>query len=270
MIYFVSDMHFGAYFHQDAIAVERRFVRWLTTIEQDATHLFLVGDVFDYWFEYKHVVPRGYTRVIGKLADLADKGVEIHFFTGNHDIWTFDYLAQEIGCHIHREPTSFELLGKSFYIAHGDEFVQDDRGFRIIRAIFHNRLCQRLYASIHPWFTVGFAHRWAFHSRKKGLKKPYNQEYKGEQNEYLVQYAKQYLSNHDASHQPDFFIFGHRHIMLDLMLNSKSRIAILGDWISHFSYAKWDGHSFSLETFEEESGQEEPNPQVHIPFGINR
>lgn len=270
MIYFASDMHFGAYFHKDAMAVERKFVRWLCAIELDATHLFLVGDVFDYWFEYKYVVPRGYTRVLGKLAELADKGVEIHFFTGNHDIWVFDYLPKEIGCQVHRGPTTFELLGKRFYIAHGDEFVQNDKGFRFIRAIFHNPICQKLYGSLHPWFTVGFAHRWALHSRKKGMKNYSEQEYKGEQNEYLVQYAKQYLSEHEEGEQPDFFIFGHRHIMLDLMLTTKSRIAILGDWISHFSYAQWDGTTFALETFEEEGPTDEIESQVHLPFGINR
>lgn len=251
MIYFASDTHFGAYFHKDPMSVERKFLRWLKQIEKDATHLFLVGDIFDYWFEYKHVVPRGYTRVIGKLAEMSDSGVEIHFFTGNHDIWVFDYLPKEIGCHVHRGPSQFELLGKRFYIAHGDEFIQNDRGFKLIRSIFHNRLCQILYASIHPWFTVGFAHRWALHSRKKGLKKSYEQEYRGENNEYLVTYAKEYLATH-TDDAPDFFIFGHRHIMLDLMLSRHSRVVILGDWITHYSYAQWDGTIFSLNTFEEE------------------
>ncbi|MDD7437578.1 MAG: UDP-2,3-diacylglucosamine diphosphatase [Bacteroidales bacterium] len=270
MIYFASDMHFGAYFHQNAIEVERKFVRWLDFIEHDATHLFLVGDIFDYWFEYKYVVPRGYIRVLGKLANLADKGVEIHFFTGNHDVWIFDYLSEEIGCQVHREPTTFELLGKKFYIAHGDEFVQADKGFRFIRAIFHNRFCQKLYASIHPWFTVGLAHRWALHSRRKGMKNLSEQQYKGEQNEYLVQYAKQYLNRQTEGKQPNFFIFGHRHIVLDLMLSDKSRIAILGDWISHFSYARWDGTTFSIDTFEETEHQTNIESQVHLPFGINR
>lgn len=250
MIYFASDMHFGAYFHKDAMAVERKFVRWLDTIEKEATHLFLVGDIFDYWYEYKYVVPRGYTRVIGKLGCMADRGIEIHIFTGNHDIWIFDYLEKEIGCQVHRAPTLFNLYGKSFYIAHGDEFVTNDIGFKIIRYIFHNRLCQRLYASLHPWFTVGFAHRWALHSRKKGMKQSQYLEYQGEKNEYLVQYAKQYLSEHKGDKEPDFFIFGHRHIMLDLMLSSKSRVAILGDWISHFSFASWDGNTFTLDIFE--------------------
>lgn len=263
-------MHFGAYFHQNAIEVERKFVRWLDFIEHDATHLFLVGDIFDYWFEYKYVVPRGYIRVLGKLANLADKGVEIHFFTGNHDVWIFDYLSEEIGCQVHREPTTFELLGKKFYIAHGDEFVQADKGFRFIRAIFHNRFCQKLYASIHPWFTVGLAHRWALHSRRKGMKNLSEQQYKGEQNEYLVQYAKQYLNRQTEGKQPNFFIFGHRHIVLDLMLSDKSRIAILGDWISHFSYARWDGTTFSIDTFEETEHQTNIESQVHLPFGINR
>lgn len=268
MIYFASDMHFGAYHHRDPMEVERKFVRWLSAIEQDATHLFLVGDIFDYWFEYKYVVPRGYTRVIGKLGMMADKGIEIHFFTGNHDIWVRDYLPREIGCQVHRKPTSFELLGKSFYIAHGDEFVKHDRGFRLIRAIFHNRICQRLYGSLHPWWTVGFAHRWAYRSRKKGTTQDDRYRYYGEKNEYLVQYAKRYLRE-SPDDQPDFFIFGHRHIMLDLMLNNKSRLIILGDWISHFSYGKWDGKHFFLDTFEEEDSLEEQETQMSLPFGIN-
>ncbi|MDO5016979.1 MAG: UDP-2,3-diacylglucosamine diphosphatase [Porphyromonas sp.] len=250
MIYFASDMHFGAYFHKDAKGVERKFLRWLKTIERDATHLFLVGDIFDYWFEYKYVVPRGYTRIIGKLADMADHGVEIHLFTGNHDIWIFDYLPTEIGCQVHREPLMFESDGQMFYISHGDEIITDDRGFRILRSIFHNKICQKLYAAIHPWFTVGFAHRWALHSRKKGLQHPEQYEYRGERNEYMVQFAKEYLRSH-SDNPPNYFIFGHRHIMLDLMISRNSRVAILGDWITHFSYATWDGHTFALHTFEE-------------------
>mgnify|MGYP004497781917 CR=1 FL=1 len=248
MIYFASDMHFGAYYHENALEVERKFLRWLKQIERDATHLILVGDIFDYWFEYKYVAPRGYTRVIGKLADMADNGIEIHLFTGNHDIWIFDYLPKEIGCHIHREPTTLNLLGKSFFIAHGDEFVRDDQGFKFIRAVFHNRFCQKLYSGLHPWFTVGFAHRWAYRSRKKGLKNEAYYEYRGEDKEYLVQYAKGYIKEH-PSMAPDFFIFGHRHIMLDLMLSRQTRVVILGDWIHHFSYAQWDGEQFALNTF---------------------
>lgn len=248
-VYFASDMHFGAYYHEDPLDVERKFVRWLEQIEQDAMALVLVGDIFDYWFEYKYVVPRGYTRVIGKLADLADKGVEIHLFTGNHDIWIFDYLPQEIGCQVHKTPTRLTFLGRDFFIAHGDEFYKDDLGFRIIRSIFHNRLCQKLYASLHPWWTVGFAHRWAYSSRKKGMQRE-DREYQGEKNEFLVQYAKKHLTE-KPDDQPDFFIFGHRHIMLDLMLTHKSRILILGDWIHHFSYAVWDGENMILTTFED-------------------
>ena len=242
-------MHFGAYYHQDPIGVERKFLEWLKQIENDATHLILVGDIFDYWFEYKYVVPRGYTRVIGKLADMADHGVKIHLFTGNHDIWISDYLPKEIGCQIYREPTTLNLLGKEFYIAHGDEFIQNDPGFKLIQWIFRNKVCQKLYASIHPWFTVGFAHRWALASRKKGMNKYGANEYRGEQNEYLVQYAKEYLKKHPTN-APDFFIFGHRHIMLDLMISKKSRVVILGDWIRHFSFGVWDGENFTLETLQ--------------------
>lgn len=250
-VYFASDMHFGAYFHADSCAVERKFVRWLEMIRQDAKAIILVGDIFDYWFEYKYVVPRGYTRVIGKLAELSDDGVEIHLFTGNHDIWIFDYLPEEIGCIIHREPTILEFDGCRFFIAHGDEYVDANIGFKLIRAIFHNKVCQRLYAALHPWWTVGFAHRWALHSRKKGLKNPYQTDYQGEDNEYLVRFCKQHLRKvgEDA---PDFYIFGHRHIMLDLMLTRRSRLIILGDWLSYFSYASWDGSTMRLDTFSEE------------------
>lgn len=250
-VYFASDMHFGAYFHKDSLAVERKFVRWLEDIREDARALVLVGDIFDYWFEYKHVVPRGYTRVIGKLAQLSDEGVEIHIFTGNHDVWIFDYLPQEINCIVHRKPTTLEFDGKTFFIAHGDEYVEGNSGFSIIRAIFHNRLCQRLYASIHPWWTVGFAHRWALHSRKKGLKNPYEQHYQGEDNEYLVRFAKRHISEH-GDEAPDFYIFGHRHIMLDLMLAQQKRVVILGDWITYFSFASWDGSTFFLDSLADE------------------
>ncbi|WP_102407204.1 UDP-2,3-diacylglucosamine diphosphatase [Parabacteroides bouchesdurhonensis] len=250
-IYFASDAHLGARFHKYPMAVEKKLVRWLDSIKEDAQAVWLLGDMFDYWYEYRYVVPRGHTRFLGKLAELSDNGIEIHIFIGNHDIWMFDYLPQEIGAIIHREPLTVDLLGKRFFLAHGDEVDYRSKAFRLIRAIFRNKFCQWLYAGIHPRWTFGFALGWSLNSRKNGLKKESAngnvKEYQGEAGEYLVLFAKDYLKTH-----PDinFFIFGHRHIMLDLMLSKTSRLLIAGDWMQYFSYIVWDGESLSLEQFE--------------------
>lgn len=244
-IYFASDAHLGARFHQDPLAVERRLVRWLDSIKDEARAIWFLGDMFDYWYEYKYVVPKGFTRFLGKIAELSDAGVEIHFFIGNHDIWMFDYLPKETGAIIHREPLTVDLLGKRFFLAHGDEVDYRSQAFRLIRWIFRNRFCQFLYSAIHPRWTFGFALGWSLSSRKKGLKKE-AQEYEGEAGEYLVRFAKDYLKEH-----PDinFFIFGHRHIMLDLMLTRTSRLLIAGDWMQHFSYIVWDGDGLWLDQY---------------------
>ena len=247
-IYFASDAHLGARFHNDPLAVEQRLVRWLDQIKADATEVWFLGDMFDYWYEYKYVVPKGHVRFLGKLAELSDAGIQIHLFTGNHDIWMFDYLPQEIGAIIHREPVTVDLLGKRFFLAHGDEVDTRSKAFRLMRYLFRNRFCQWLYGGIHPRWTFGFALGWSLSSRKKGLKSPMESGgYQGEAGEYLVQFAKSYLQTH-----PDisFFIFGHRHIMLDLMLSRTSRLLIAGDWMQHFSYISWDGENLFLDQFE--------------------
>jgi Uncharacterized protein conserved in bacteria len=246
-IYFASDAHLGARFHDDAIDVERRLVRWLESIRNDAKAIYFLGDMFDYWYEYKYVVPKGFVRFLGKIAELSDEGVEIHFFIGNHDIWMFDYLPKEIGATIHRDILTVDLLGKRFLLGHGDEIDFRSKGFRFIRAMFRNRFCQWLYSAIHPRWTFGFALGWSLSSRKKGLKKEYASKFQGESNEYQVLFAKEYLKEH-----PDinFFIFGHRHIMLDLMLNRDSRILIAGDWMQYDSYIVWDGENLVLDQFE--------------------
>ena len=251
-IYFASDAHLGARFHKDAFAVERRLVRWLDSIKDEAAEIWFLGDMFDYWYEYKYVVPKGFTRFLGKIAELSDNGVKIHFFIGNHDIWMFDYLPKEVGAIIHRNPETVDLLGKRFFLGHGDEEVDyRSKAFRVIRQIFRNRFCQILYSAIHPRWTFGFALGWSLHSRKKGLEKNVKNEapeYMGEDNEYLVQFAKSYLKEHNDI---NFFIFGHRHIMLDLMLTRESRLLIAGDWMKHFSYIVWDGEALWLDQFEE-------------------
>ncbi|MCH5328733.1 MAG: UDP-2,3-diacylglucosamine diphosphatase [Coprobacter sp.] len=243
--YFISDLHLGA---RSAPApagdTERRVVRWLDSIKEDAGAIYLMGDILDYWFEYKTVVPRGFVRFFGKIAELTDSGIEVHWFIGNHDIWIFDYLPTELGVIVHRQPEIKEIGGKKFFLAHGDGLGETPLSFRFIRSIFHNRLCQRLYSAVHPRWTVAFAHKWSAHSRANGEEMPY----KGEKEENLVLFAKALLQTEHI----DFFVFGHRHIMLDLMLKKESRLLILGDWIKLFSYAVYDGVNIRMEQFETE------------------
>jgi UDP-2,3-diacylglucosamine hydrolase len=245
-IYFVSDAHLGARFHADSPAVEKKLVRWLDRIRADAAAVYFLGDMFDYWFEYKYVVPRGFVRFLGKLAELSDAGTEIHIFTGNHDIWMFDYLPEEIGAVIHRDVLTVDLLGKRFFLGHGDEVDYRSRAFRFLRAFFRNRFCQWLYAGIHPRWTAGFALGWSLNSRQSGLAGENGGEYRSESPAYLIAFAGEYLKRHP---DVDFFIFGHLHLMLDLRLSGDSRLLVAGDWMRLFSYIEWDGRTLSLLQF---------------------
>lgn len=244
--YFISDLHLGASYFKDPLENERKVVRFLDSIKSDARCIYLLGDILDYWYEYKTVVPRGFTRFFGKIAELSDAGIEIHWFIGNHDIWIFDYLPHELGVQVHDGTMLTEIDGKRFFMSHGDNVGKLERSFRFLRALFRNRFCQKLYAAIHPRWTVGFAHNWSSHSRKTGEENP---EYKGEKNEPLVCFAKEYLTHEHV----DFFVFGHRHILLDLMIAKESRIIILGDWIHHFSYAVYEDGKMLLEIFEDKN-----------------
>lgn len=246
-VYFLSDAHLGSLAIEHRRTQERRLVRFLDNIKGKAAAVYLLGDMFDFWYEYKYVVPKGYTRFLGKLSELSDAGVEVHFFTGNHDIWAYDYLASECGVILHKKPLTTEIYGKTFFIAHGDGLGARDPQFSLIRAVFHNRLCQRLFSSLHPRWGVAFGLTWAKHSRLKrsdGKEPPYM----GEDKEPLVLYAKSYLTSH-----PDvnFFIFGHRHIELDTRLADKARLLIIGDWISQFTYCVFDGEHLFLEDYVE-------------------
>lgn len=247
-VYFASDIHLGSSFFEDTRIVEKRFVRWLDSIKDDARALYLLGDVFDYWFEYKHVVPRGFTRFLGKIAELSDSGVEVHFFTGNHDIWYFGYLTEELGVILHTEECITEIYGKKLFLAHGDGLGDESFTFRLIRSVFHNKVCQKMYSWIHPRWSTAFAHRWSSYSRKEGLEMGAS-DYLGEDREHLVLFAKQYLKEHPDI---DYFVFGHRHIVLDLMLNKRSRVLILGDWLQFYSYAVLnEAGEMELNVFEE-------------------
>jgi UDP-2,3-diacylglucosamine hydrolase len=244
-IYFASDIHLGSSVFEDPQKTERRFVSWLDSIKEEAKAVYLLGDIFDFWFEYKKVVPRGFTRFLGKIAEMYDHGIEIHFSIGNHDIWMFDYLPQEVGAIVHRDPFITEINGKVFYLAHGDGLGDKSRSFKCLRSIFRNRTCQYLFARFPSAWGISLAHCWAKHNRMKNITN--TAPYMGEDKEHLVIYAKNYMEKHP---EIDFFIFGHRHILLDLMLSKKSRIMIIGDWINYFSYAVFDGTDLVLEQME--------------------
>lgn len=245
-IYFISDAHLGCLALQHRRQQERRLVRFLDEIKDKASAVYMMGDMFDFWFEYRHVVPKGFTRFLGKVSELTDNGIEVHYFTGNHDIWCHDYLTEECGVVMHYSPVTLEIGDQTFYLAHGDGLGDNDRRFLFIRSIFHNRLCQRLFAALHPRWGMMFGQNWAKHSRLKHEAEGGEPPYMGEGKEPLVLYAKNYLHKH-----PDvnYFIFGHRHVELDLMLSRTSRILILGDWVTHFTYAVYDGEHMYMDNY---------------------
>ncbi len=246
-VYFLSDAHLGSLAIPHARMQERRLVRFLDSIKTKASAIYMLGDMFDFWDEYRYVVPKGYTRFLGKLSELTDSGVEVHFFTGNHDLWTYGYLQDECGVVVHKAPVTTEILGRVFYLAHGDGLGDPDPKYRLLHALFHSRVCQRLLNAIHPRWGMALGLNWAKHSRLKRVdgKEP---PYLGEDREYLVRYAKDYLRTHQDI---DYFMFGHRHIELDLMLSRKTRLMILGDWIWQFTYAVFDGEHMFMETYVE-------------------
>ena len=244
MIYFVSDAHLGSLLVADKRAHEKKLVDWLEKVSVDATAIYLMGDIFDFWFEYKTVVPKGYVRFLGKLAELTDAGIEIHFFIGNHDIWTFGYLEKEVGLIVHKEPLVTQLGSKSFFLAHGDGLYAVDKGFKFIRKIFHSHTAQKLFRYLPAQLGQDFGYNWSKNNRLKHL--PKENKFEGEDKEYLIIYAKKYVENHDV----DFLVFGHRHIALDLQLKDQKRVVILGDFVGIFSYGVFDGEKFWLEYVE--------------------
>lgn len=244
--YFISDLHLGASY-LDTRQSEQKVIDWLNSIKSSAKRLIFLGDILDYWYEYRHVVPRGYIRFFGKLAELSDSGIEIHWFTGNHDIWIFDYLPAELGITLHRTNEVLDIDGHSFFLSHGDEVGERKWSFRFIQWLFRNKVAQWCYSWIHPDLTMILAHKWSSSSRKKNNQKG-EKHFRGEKHEPLVRFAKEYIKNNNV----EYLIFGHRHILLDLMLTRNNRMVILGDWIKHFSYASFDGENLWIDLFEPE------------------
>ncbi|MDC0230575.1 UDP-2,3-diacylglucosamine diphosphatase [Aureispira] len=244
-IYFASDFHLGSPNKEASEDRERRILRWLKSIEDDAEAIFLVGDIFDFWFEYKTVVPKGFIRLLGKLAEFQDKGIDIHFFVGNHDIWMFDYLSNELGITIHHHSLEIELMGKSFFIGHGDGLGPKDYGYKLLRKIFTNRFCQWIFKWIHPDIGITLAN---FSSSKSRNAQTEPEHYLGSEKEWLLQY-----SNYKLKEYPhiDYFIFGHRHLPLDIILDNKhSRYINLGDWFKFNTFVQFDGTELKIKAFE--------------------
>ncbi|MBP5690898.1 MAG: UDP-2,3-diacylglucosamine diphosphatase [Bacteroidaceae bacterium] len=244
-VYFISDAHLGSWALEHRRMQERRLVRFLDDIKDKAQAVYMLGDMFDYWYEYKYVVPKGYTRFLGKVSELTDMGVEVHYFIGNHDIWMYGYLEQECGVILHKEPMTLEIMGKEFFLAHGDGMGDPSRTFRFMRGLFRNKFCQFLFSLLPTRWSMPLGMSWAKKSmedhRLAGVDK-----YLGEDMEFQVVYAKNYLKTHPNI---NYFIFGHRHIELDLMLTHSCRLMIIGDWISQFTYVVFDGKSLTMNNY---------------------
>ena len=248
LTYFLSDLHLGARYFLDPREQERLVCRWLESIAPTARRIYLVGDVLDYWYEYRHVVPRGYVRFLGTLARLADSGIEITWLIGNHDIWIFDYLPNELGIRVVDGVLDETIDGHRFTIAHGDGLGPVSRGERLMRWTFRNRLLQRLFAAVHPRWTVGFAYWWSGKNRVRHHTGP---SVAPPDPSPAYQWVRERNAALPPEERPEFYIFGHYHV-LALRRIAGSTVAVIGDWISNMSYAVFDGETLDLRRLDEE------------------
>jgi UDP-2,3-diacylglucosamine hydrolase len=242
-IYFLSDFHLGAPDYATSLVREKRIVKFLDEIKDDAEQIFIVGDLFDFWFEYKRVIPKGFIRILGKLAELTDGGIVIHFFVGNHDMWMNSYFEKELGIKVHHEPQEFELYEKKFFIGHGDGLGPGDHKYKLIKKIFRNKFSRWLFGLLHPHSGIGLANYFSRKSRAAtGL---VEEKFLGADKEWLIIFSRQMLLKKHF----DYFIFGHRHLPLNYKLSKESRYINLGDWIKYDSYAVFDGDNLELKFY---------------------
>lgn len=241
-IYFASDFHLGIPDFDSSLEREKKIVRWLSSIENDAAKIFLVGDLFDFWFEYKYVVPRGHVRLLGKIAELKDKGIDIHVFTGNHDLWMYGYFEEELKVPVHHDSIQFEFGGKKFFVGHGDGIGPGDNGFKFMKRIFKSKAAQVLYGMLHPYIAFKVARFFSHNSRRANEE----EAFLGDDKEWQIIYAKEVLKKEHY----DYFLFGHRHIVLDKPIAENTTFINLGDWIIHFTYAEFDGNICKIKYFE--------------------
>ena len=243
-VYFASDFHLGTSNGEAARERERTVVRWLDSIAEDAQVVFLLGDTFDFWFEYRYVVPRGSVRFLGKLAELVDRGIKVYLFTGNHDLWLFDYFPQELGIPVFRNPLSFSINEQQFHVGHGDGLGPGDYRYKLFKRLFAARPCQRLFAAVHPDWGVSLARRWSARSRRKNLLR--DEPFRTKEEEWIYQYC----SALEQQHHHDYYIFGHRHLVLDIPVGESSRYINTGAWFEQGHFARFDGECLALEPFE--------------------
>lgn len=242
-IFFASDFHLGTPDHQSSLDREKRIVAWLNQIRDEAHSIYLLGDIFDFWFEYKHAIPKGFIRLQGKLAELRDAGIPIFFFTGNHDMWMFDYFPRELNIPVYRDPVVLTYKNQKLMVGHGDGLGPGDTSYKLLKKIFSSSICQWLFARIHPNLGIALAKAWSRKSRISNLKR--EEKFKSEENEFLLAYCKEVELN---THH-DFYIFGHRHLPLDLPVGDNSRYINLGEWVHFSTYAEYNGTTVLLKSF---------------------
>lgn len=242
-IYFASDFHLGVPDLKSTIEREKLLVKWMEMIRHDAHSVYLVGDMFDFWFEYKYTVPKGFIRFLGKLAELRDAGLPIYFFTGNHDLWMFDYFQKELDIVIYTEPQELQISNHRFLIGHGDGLGPGDKYYKVLKSgLFSNRFFQWMFARVHPNLGMYIAHSWSKSSRIANMKR---EQFKSDTNEFLFAYCQE----KEKQDHHDFYIFGHRHLPLDLKVSDNSRYINLGEWVNYSPYAVYDGTDVQLKTF---------------------
>ncbi len=242
-LFFASDYHLGEPDYKTSREREKKVVSWLDRCQDQAAGFFLLGDIFDFWFEYHHVVPKGYVRFLGKLAEITDRGIPVFFFTGNHDMWLFDYFSQELNISVFREPQSFTVNNTTIQVGHGDGLGPGQVSYKLLKAVFSNPLCQWLFKWLHPNYGFAVANLWSRKSRNQnGVAQPFISP--GDEN--IFQYCQQ-IEN-DTHH--DFYVYGHRHLALELPVNHRSVYYNIGEWIQGFTYGVYDGTDFKLKTFE--------------------
>jgi UDP-2,3-diacylglucosamine hydrolase len=243
-IYFLSDFHLGAPDYNSSLERERKIVAFLDHIQPTASAIFILGDMFDFWFEYKDVTPKGYVRLLGKLAQITDSGIPVHFFIGNHDMWMRGYFEKELNIPVYHQEKEFLFNEKKFLLGHGDGLGPGDKRYKLLKKIFRNRFCQRLFGFLHPSWGIGLANYFSRKSREKTGKA--DEQFLGEDKEWLIIYSKEVL----ARQHVDYFIFGHRHLAMDHRLTKNSRYINLGDWINNFTYAEFDGNDVTLKKWD--------------------